>query len=145
LRHAPRVRSWNEDHLHLLAVLLTETCVFPRLVSLSFLAPHANFLHLLLSPLLRRCHLALSTIHSDLKSIGTHCTAMQDGYMTVANEYTTDESSPLSETTRSWKQLRYLRCPPLNSAAWMHLSNFPTLLKIDISGLHKSPLLQRSG
>jgi hypothetical protein len=45
---------------------------------------------------------------------------------------TTDGLLLLSETIRSCKQLRHLKCTPLDYAAWKHLSNLPTLDTVTI-------------
>lgn len=45
---------------------------------------------------------------------------------------TVAQAPHLSETIRSCKALVRLQCPPLNSAAWKHLSTVPTLLNVSI-------------
>ncbi|KAG0696282.1 hypothetical protein DFH29DRAFT_211207 [Suillus ampliporus] len=72
LRHSARVRSLTvstDEDCHLLTRIPIETCVFPRLLSLSLIVMNTRRLHFLLSPALRRCH--IDVLQSDLKSIGT--------------------------------------------------------------------------
>ncbi|OJA13284.1 hypothetical protein AZE42_05019 [Rhizopogon vesiculosus] len=38
----------------------------------------------------------------------------------------------LSETVRSCKQLKHLKCTPLDCASWKHLSDIPTLVTVRI-------------
>ncbi|KAG1751176.1 hypothetical protein EDB19DRAFT_2036014 [Suillus lakei] len=81
LRHAARVRSLHtsfDAHFEFFSVLPIETCVFPKLLSLSFMdpKPQSKYLFLFLSPTLRRCNLV--AVHPDLKSIATRCVALED-------------------------------------------------------------------
>ncbi|KAG2110870.1 uncharacterized protein F5147DRAFT_760081 [Suillus discolor] len=135
MRHAFRVRSIDissDRNFHLLTVFPTETCIFPRLQSLLWQveAPNNIYLHLFLSHTLLFFY--LSAIHPALKSIGTHCTSLEALTIGDAKDLTPDESFLLSETIRSCTQLRHLGCPPLEWEAWNHLSNLPTLLKLEI-------------
>ncbi|KAG1744564.1 uncharacterized protein EDB91DRAFT_191096 [Suillus paluster] len=99
-----------------------------------------GFLHLFLSPTLRRCF--LPAIHLDLKSIATRCAALEDLSVKVSYPYqsTADELSLLSDSVRLCKRLVTLSCPPLDWAAWEHLSNLPTLRTVTICGEVLSPL-----
>jgi hypothetical protein len=128
LRHAIRVRSFNLcissiEHFHLLTSLAIGTCVFPRLLALQVFCGSGNSprnieywqSHLILSPVLRRCFHVLESLFI--------------GYSTVR---TTDGLLLLSETIRSCKQLKHLKCTPLDYAAWKHLSNLPTLDTVTI-------------
>ena len=125
LRHAIRIRSFNLrissiKHLHLLTSLAIGTCVFPRLLALQVFCDSLKNIeywqsHLILSPVLRRCFHGLESL-----SIG---------FVTVR---TTDGLLLLSETIRSCKQLKHLKCTPLDYAAWRHLSTLPTLDTVTI-------------
>ncbi|OAX33522.1 hypothetical protein K503DRAFT_518147 [Rhizopogon vinicolor AM-OR11-026] len=132
LRHASRVRSLNvsTEHLHLLAVLPIETCVFPRLSKLSLSCEQrmdVECWNLFLSPTLRHC--TLPPFHP---SIGTRCAVLEDLCLSALNMTTAEDLDLLSDTVRSCKRLVKLRCPPLDSAAWKHLSNLHTLLTVKI-------------
>lgn len=141
LRHAHRVRSLQipfDNHFHLLSVFPIKTHMFPRLLSLSMVLHPTGYLHLFLSPTLRRCFLPL--IHPDLKLIATYCSALEDLTVKVPCPSTSDELSLLSDSVRLCKQLVTLYCPPLDWAAWEHLSNLPTLLSVAICGEVFCPL-----
>lgn len=142
LRHAHRVRSLQipfDNHFHLLSVLPIKTFIFPRLLSLSMAVHPAGYLHLFLPPTLRRC--SLSLIHPDLKLIATCCAAtLEDLTIKIPYQSTTDELCMLSDSIRLCKRLVTLYCPPLDWAAWKHLSNLPTLLSVAISGEVLCPL-----
>ncbi|KAG2125452.1 hypothetical protein DEU56DRAFT_825168 [Suillus clintonianus] len=130
LRHSARVRSMtisSNTYFRLLTALPIETCVFPGLISLSWMVQRTNIgdLHFFLSPTLLNC--SVSEFHSDLTHIGTRCAALEA--ITLLEDSGTVQ---LSATVRSCKRLKYLECPPLDSAAWMHLSTVPTLLKVKI-------------
>lgn len=134
LRHAARVRHIDipaNNYFHLLTALPVEPCVFPRLLSLSWIVQRANTgdFRFFLSPTLRRFY--TSELHSDLKCIGTHCAALEE--LTVLED---SDMALLSETVHSCTGLRRLQCPPLDSGAWMHLSTIPTLLEVKISASH---------
>lgn len=144
LRHAARVRSLNvkcSKHFHLLANLPIETCVFPSLSSLSFIVdhPHAKYLHLFLSPTLRQC--SLSVIHPDFKYIATRFAALEHLSIEPKSLYDSiaDDLPLVSDSVRLCKQLTFLCCPPLDWAAWRHISNLPTLLTVEISDSHRAP------
>ncbi|KAG2354780.1 hypothetical protein BDR07DRAFT_1608556 [Suillus spraguei] len=141
MRHAHRVRSLQipfDNHFHLLSVLPIETLIFPKLLSLSMVPHPTEYLYLFLSPTLRRCFLSL--IHPDLKLIVTCCTSLEDLTVKVPCPSTTNELSLLSDGIRLCKQLVTLYCPPLDWAAWEHLSNLPTLLSVAICGEVLCPL-----
>ncbi|KAG0694971.1 hypothetical protein DFH29DRAFT_295970 [Suillus ampliporus] len=143
LRHAARVRSLQipfDNHFHLLSVLPIETCMFPRLLSLSMVLHPTGYLHLFLSPTLRRC--LVPAVHLDLKSIATRCAALEDLSVKIPYPYqsTADELSLLSDSIRLCKRLVTLSCPPLDWAAWEHLSNLPTLCTVAIFGEVLFPL-----
>lgn len=130
LRHSSRVRNMTistNTYIHLLAALPIETCMFPGLVSLSWMVQRTNTgdLRFFLSPTLRRC--CISELHSDLHHIGTQCAALEE--FNVPGD---SDIAQLSETVRSCKVLRRLHCAPLDSTAWMHLSTTPTLLEVKI-------------
>ncbi|KAG0694970.1 hypothetical protein DFH29DRAFT_880347 [Suillus ampliporus] len=111
-------------------LLPIETCMFPRLLSLSTVPDPTKYLYLFLSPMLRRCDLPV--VHPDLKSIVTRCAALEDLSIRHNLESKADKLSLLSHSVRLCKRLVNLSCPPLDCAAWEHLSNLPTLLTIRI-------------
>ncbi|KAJ8591714.1 hypothetical protein M405DRAFT_95226 [Rhizopogon salebrosus TDB-379] len=142
LRHAARVRSlriWTDQHFHLLTILPIDTCLFPRLLQLIVTWGHledrsAKHFRRLLSPMLRRCDIsqrAVSLIHPDFKFIAA-CSPAVESLSIQTKVHTANGLMLLSETICSCKHLRYLSCPPLNSAAWTHLSNLPNLLTVRI-------------
>ncbi|KAG0703079.1 hypothetical protein DFH29DRAFT_465439 [Suillus ampliporus] len=137
LRHASRVRSLyisSDEHFHLLAVLPTETCMFPRLLLLAWQVQGADnrYLHLFLSHTLRNCYILRP--HPALKSIGTRFAALEELSIAASDESTAEELSLLAETIRSCKQLKRLDSSPLEWATWSHLCTLPTLLTMHISG-----------
>lgn len=141
LRHAHRVRSLQipfDNHFHLLSVFPIKTFIFPRLLSLSMALHPTGYLPLLMSPTLRHCFLPL--IRPDLKLIATCCTNLEDLTIKVTCESKSDELSLLSDGIRLCKRLVTLYCPPIDWAAWKHLSNLPTLLSVTISGEVLCPL-----
>ncbi|KAG1807549.1 hypothetical protein EV424DRAFT_232878, partial [Suillus variegatus] len=74
LRHSSRIRTLDiqSDHPHLLFVIPTEACVFPRLKSLSL---STTYLNLFLPHMLHRCHLL--SIDKGLQSFVTRCIALE--------------------------------------------------------------------
>ncbi|KAG1777990.1 hypothetical protein EV702DRAFT_1099212 [Suillus placidus] len=133
LRHAPRVRSLTilyDDYLHLLSVLPIETCMFPRLLSLSTDQDLNRYLHLFLSPALRRC--ALPVVHPDLISVSTRCAALEDLSIKSSFGNIAIDGQVLYGSIRLCKGLVNLACPPLNWTTWEYLSNLPTLLTLEI-------------
>jgi hypothetical protein len=85
-----------------------------------------------LPPTLRRCVLP---VYSESKSIGTHRAVLEElSIWLSAGGRTSDGLSVLSDTVRLCKRLVKLHCPPLDSAAWKHLSNLHTFLTLDIQG-----------
>ncbi|OAX35898.1 hypothetical protein K503DRAFT_339368 [Rhizopogon vinicolor AM-OR11-026] len=147
LRHAARVRSlwfgYTIHHIHLLSVFPIETCVFPRLQSLTWhVIPTTKHLHLFLSPMLRRCNVNMS---SDLKSIATRCANLES---LSIGPYSCDtvmerDLPVLCETVRSCNRIIKLSCPLLDSAVWKHFSSLPTLVTLTISGEGPNGLLDR--
>ncbi|KAG2137871.1 uncharacterized protein EDB93DRAFT_754580 [Suillus bovinus] len=146
LRHAARVRSIHLEvafnhHFRLLSVLPEKTCMFPRLQSLftASLPCPTRYLHLFLSPTLRRC--VLCAIVSDLKLIVTRCTALEHLYLMSSGPTSSDTMSILSDSVRVCKRLVTLYFPPLDWAAWEHLSNLPTLftVTVDMRSMVTSP------
>ncbi|KAG1802542.1 uncharacterized protein BJ212DRAFT_1397295 [Suillus subaureus] len=120
LHHSARIRSLNipsTDRLFpLLSVIPVDACVFPRLQSLTLFS--GTHLSLFLSHTLRHC--AVFSVNTDLpQSI-------------AVPESTADQLSILSDRVRLFKQLVTLSCPPLDWAAWKHLSNLPTLVEVGI-------------
>ena len=111
-----------------------ETCLFPRLISLSWkvhLPQDNRLLHLFLSPTLRHCYLA--TVNCDWKSI-TNCAALET--LSIMSSSIIPEAgviSRLSDTIRSCNRLVKLCCPLLDSAAWKHISNLRTLVSLEIN------------
>ncbi|KAG1865283.1 hypothetical protein F4604DRAFT_1905189 [Suillus subluteus] len=135
LRHSARVHSLNvqSDHFfHLLSVIPIEKCVFPRLRKLTWKLSTGKYLNLFLSRTLHRC--SLFTINQDLKNIVTRCAALVDLSIKKINfdASTADELSLLSDSVRLCKQLVTLSCPPLDWAAWEHLSNLPSLVRVGV-------------
>ncbi|KAG1744568.1 uncharacterized protein EDB91DRAFT_191157 [Suillus paluster] len=134
LRHAVRVRLMHitsHVHFHLLSVLPNDTCMFPRLLSLSTIARPTKYLYLFLSPTLRWC--VLPNIHLDLEFIVTRCAGLRHLSIRSFDESASDKLSLLSRSVRLCRQLVTLSCPPLDLAAWEHLSNLPTLLAVVIT------------
>lgn len=132
-RHSGRVRSLSvssDDDFHLLYFLPFDTCVFPNLLSLSWVVIFTRHLHLFLSPTLRNCYIAIVQPELVRNSIGTRCPTLAD--LDIVTMGTTARAPHLSETVRSCKALKRLQCPPLDSAAWKHLSTIPTLLDLSI-------------
>lgn len=122
----------NSDHFHLLANLPTDKCVFPSLFSLSFIVdhPYARCLHLFLSPTLRRCN--ISAIHPNFTYIATRFAALEHLSIEPFDDGVAGDPL-LFNSVRLCKQLATLFCPPLNLAAWKHISNLPTLLTVKIT------------
>ncbi|KAG1749500.1 hypothetical protein EDB19DRAFT_1904624 [Suillus lakei] len=133
LRHSHRVRSlWisSDRFFHLLSVIPAETCVFPRLRSLTWwLSTGKKYLDLFLSNTLRRCYLS---VNEDLKYIVSRCAALEDLTIEGSDVTKADELCVLSDSVRLCKRLVTLSCPPLDWAAWNHLSSLSSLLKVNI-------------
>ncbi|KAG2146003.1 uncharacterized protein EDB93DRAFT_496801 [Suillus bovinus] len=143
LEHAARVRSLSiscSEDLHLFALLPIETCMFPRLLSLTFLVRRLQhkYLYLFLSPALRRC--VLSVVTPELKSLATRCAALE--HLSVKTpewgQQPVDDRILLSDTVRLCKRLVTLSCLPLDWAAWKHLSDLPSLLKVSVRELRSA-------
>ncbi|KAG2148774.1 hypothetical protein DEU56DRAFT_909088 [Suillus clintonianus] len=133
LRHSTRVRSLNimsDGLLHLLSAIPIETCVFPRLRFLTWKPSTGKYLDPFLSPNLSHC--VLLTVNKYLQSIVTRCAALEHLEIITLHASTVDDLSLLSDSVRLCKQLTSLSCPPLDWAAWKHLSNLPTLLGVQI-------------
>ncbi|KAG1777980.1 hypothetical protein EV702DRAFT_1196777 [Suillus placidus] len=81
-----------------------------------------------------------SKILPGFKCIVTRCTALEHISISSSAVYRADMLSLLSNGVRLCKRLVTLRCPPLDLAAWEHLSNLPTLLTVAISGEVLCPL-----
>lgn len=137
LRHAARVRfmrfeSATTRDFRFLSVLPQNESMFPSLQSFTASLPcPTRYLHLFLSPALRRCGLEATDL--DLKLIATRCVALEHLSMVLA-KYSTiaDRVSALSDGIRLCKRLvtLYCRCLPLDWAAWEHLSNLSGLLTL---------------
>lgn len=135
LCHSSRIRSLNvqSDHFfHLLSVIPAGECVFSGLRSLTWKLSTGKYLNLFLSRTLHRC--SLFTINQDLKNIVTRCAALEDLSIKKLNfdASTADELSLLSDSVRLCKRLATLSCPPLDWAAWEHLSTLPDLVKLGV-------------
>ncbi|KAG2148767.1 hypothetical protein DEU56DRAFT_79738 [Suillus clintonianus] len=150
LRHSARVRSLtilSNCHFHLLSAIPLEACVFPRLQSFTWtwIRGHSDkYLNLFLAHTLLHC--SLPVISEDLNSIGTRCAALQSLFIEVCDKVTTDQLSLLSDSVRLCGQLVTLYCPPLDWAAWKHLSNQPTLLRVRINQAYSDrPWLFKQG
>ncbi|KAG2119628.1 uncharacterized protein F5147DRAFT_832332 [Suillus discolor] len=137
LHHTARVRSLRiscSADLHLFAILPIETCMFPRLLSLAFIVQRLRhkYLYLFLSPTLSRC--VLSVINPDFKSLATRCVALEHLSLQMPEweRQSADNRTLLSDSVRLCKRLVTLSCPPLDWAAWKHLSDLPSLLKVSV-------------
>ncbi|KAG2141082.1 hypothetical protein DEU56DRAFT_283068 [Suillus clintonianus] len=133
LRHSARVRFFNvssDADFHLLHAFPFDTCVFPKLQSLSWVVVFTRYLHFFLSPTLRNCYIALVQPDLAQKFIGTRCANLED--LDIVTMGTMAQATHLSETICSCTGLIHLQCPPLDSAAWKHLSTVPTLLTVSI-------------
>lgn len=133
LRHSGRVRFLSvssDDDFRLLYFLPSNTCVLPNLHSLSWVVIFTRYLHFFLSPTLRNCYIAIVQPELVQDSIGTRCAALED--LDIVTMGVMARAPHLSETIRSCKALKRLQCPPLDSAAWKHLSTVPTLLDLSI-------------
>jgi hypothetical protein len=109
LRHSARIRSltilsFDNRLVPLLSVIPVDVCIFPRLQWLSL--PSSKYLGLFLSHTLHNCSV----------------------FSGNANHAIPDQLSLLSDRIRLSKQLVTLSCPPLDWAAWKHLSNLRTLV-----------------
>ncbi|KAG1725942.1 hypothetical protein EDB19DRAFT_252415 [Suillus lakei] len=128
LRHSARIRLLNiptNQCVQLLSVIPVEACVFPRLQSLNISS--SKYLGIFLSHTLRHC--SVYPVHLP-RSIGIPHTTGWDLSIKTFDRSTADQLSLLSDRVRSCKQLVTLSCPPLDWAAWKHLSNLPTLVKV---------------
>ncbi|KAG1749498.1 hypothetical protein EDB19DRAFT_2036448 [Suillus lakei] len=133
MRHSARIRSLDVSSEHLVKLLSAipiVTGVFPRLRLLCWRLSTAKYLDLFLPRTLRQCY--LWTINDGLQSIVTRCTALELLSVHTVDASPASELSLLSDRVCSCKQLVSLSCPLLDWAAWKHLSNLPTLLRVDI-------------
>jgi hypothetical protein len=133
LRHSGRVRSMRvsfDDSFHLIYSFPSDMCVLPNLLSLAWVVISTRYLHFFLSPTLRDCYIAIVQPELAQNSIGTRCAALKD--LNIVTMGIMAQAPHLSETVRSCKALTRLQCPPLDSAAWKHLSTVPTLLDLSI-------------
>ncbi|KAG1783377.1 hypothetical protein EV702DRAFT_1061782 [Suillus placidus] len=134
LRHSGRVHSMyvpSDEELHLLRALPFEICLFPKLLSLSWVVIFTRYLHFFLAPTLRICYIAIVQPELPRDSIGTRCAVLEN--LDIDTMGVMARAPHLSETVRSCKALVRLQCPPLDSAAWKHLSTIPTLLNVSKS------------
>ncbi|KAJ8594790.1 hypothetical protein M405DRAFT_450304 [Rhizopogon salebrosus TDB-379] len=146
LRHAARVRSlivisFLEDeetrcyhHIHLLSRLPSlEICVFPRLLSLTWMVQPQDrrYVPLFFSPMLRRCCVDMNC---DFKSIARPCVVLEDLYIGPSYDWSHTAMGILCDTIRSCKCLVKLCCPLLDFAAWKYISSLPTLVTLEING-----------
>ncbi|KAG2348264.1 hypothetical protein BDR05DRAFT_508294 [Suillus weaverae] len=134
LRHSTRVRSLKISSYHLLKLLSlipTETCIFPRLRSLTWNFFTVKYLDLFLPHTLCQCYL-MSV--NELRFVVTRCAASELLSLSIQTSHpnTADGLSLLSDRVRLCKHLVTLSCPTLDWAAWKHLSNLPTLLTVSI-------------
>lgn len=134
LRHSARIRTlsiMSDYPFHLLSVILAESCVLPRLKSLTLSTKYLDFF---LPHTLHRCHLL--TVNECLQSVVIRCAALE--HLSIhppapSNaDSTADELPLLSDRICQCTQLVTLSCPMLNWAGWMHLSYLPTLLRVRI-------------
>ncbi|KAG2148799.1 hypothetical protein DEU56DRAFT_81322 [Suillus clintonianus] len=134
LRHSARVRSliipYHDRLVHFLSAIPIETCLFPRLRSLTWGLSTAKYMDLFLPHTLRKCH--LSTVNEGLKYLVTRCSALEHLSIDRFDPLAGDELSLLSDSVRLCKRLVRLSCPSLDWAAWKHLSDLPTLLGVQI-------------
>ncbi|KAG2096340.1 uncharacterized protein F5147DRAFT_391386 [Suillus discolor] len=132
LRHSSRIRTLNiqSDDPHLLSVISTDACVFPRLRSLSL---STTYLDLILPHTLHQCHLL--TVNEGLQSLVPRCIALEQLriYPQMRNGGSMAyELSLLCDRIRWCTRLVTLSCPMLDSTTWKDLSYVPTLLKLEI-------------
>ncbi|KAG1873129.1 hypothetical protein F4604DRAFT_1925623 [Suillus subluteus] len=86
-----------------------------------------NYWHLFLSPMLHCCY--QESIHTDFIS---HCAALGHLLIESFDQDIADKLSSLSDSVCSCKRLVTLTGPPLDLAAWEHLSNLHTLVGVVI-------------
>ncbi|KAG1869365.1 hypothetical protein DFJ58DRAFT_61582 [Suillus subalutaceus] len=133
LHHALHVRSLRivySNHFHLLSVLPNETCIFPRLLSLSTDQDLNRYLHLFLSHTL--CRGVLPVTHTDLISVSARCAALEELSIKSSFRNIAADGQVLFDSIRLCKGLVALVCPPLDWTTWEHLSNLPTLRTLEI-------------
>ncbi|KAG2148772.1 hypothetical protein DEU56DRAFT_782106 [Suillus clintonianus] len=134
LRHSARVQSliipYHDRLVHFLSAIPIETCVFPGLQSLTWRLSTPKYMDIFLPHTLRKCH--LSTVNETLKYLVARRSALEHLSIDHFDPRAADELSLLSDSVRLCKRLVRLSCPPLDWAAWKHLSNLPTLLGVQI-------------
>ncbi|KAG1749463.1 hypothetical protein EDB19DRAFT_2036424 [Suillus lakei] len=132
LRHSARIRSFHvlpNRLFPLLSVIPVEACVFPRLQSLRLCT--GPYLGLFLSHTLRHC--SVFTVNADLpRSIAIPGATSENLSIGTFDKSTAAQLSLLSDRVRLCKQLVTLYCPPLDWAAWKHLSDLPTLVEVGV-------------
>ncbi|KAG2348217.1 hypothetical protein BDR05DRAFT_944386 [Suillus weaverae] len=134
LRHSTRIRSLiipsTDNRLFpLLSVIPVEACAFPRLQALTLFT--TTHLGLFLSLTLCRC-----SVFPDNADDATPGTALVYSSIKTFDKSTADQLSLLSDHVRFCKELVTLSCPPLDWAAWKHLSNLPALVEVEVRGSH---------
>jgi hypothetical protein len=138
LRHSARVRSWNLQSHHLVRLLSSfpsDVCIFPRLQSFTWMTHNTKYMYLFQSHKLRYC--SILSAHEGIQSLVSRCAALE--HLNIQFDASAaEEQSPLSNSVRLCKRLVNLSCPPLDWAAWTHLSNLPTLLSVEIHAPHSA-------
>ncbi|KAG2360491.1 hypothetical protein BDR07DRAFT_1412267 [Suillus spraguei] len=135
LRHSTRVRTFalktsSYCALELLSDIPIETCLFPRLKSLTWKLSTVKYFNLFLPHTLCQCSI-LSV--KELQPVMTCCAALELLSIGTLVTNTADELSLLSDSVRLCKNLITLYCPPLDWAAWKHLFDLPTLRSVTIN------------
>ncbi|KAG1830691.1 hypothetical protein DFJ58DRAFT_873775 [Suillus subalutaceus] len=136
---AEGVRPLSADEVHQFLLIPAELYDFPRLKSLTI---STKYLNLFLSHTLHRRYLV--TVDEDLRSIVTCCATLEHLNVITpdaanAIDSTSDALSRISDIVRSCKQLVTLSCPLFDWAAWRHLSNLPTLTRLDVGDTRSDP------
>ncbi|KAG2348249.1 hypothetical protein BDR05DRAFT_956801 [Suillus weaverae] len=132
LRHSARIRSLKVSSpcfVNILSDIPIETCVFPRLMSLTWNLSTVKYLDLFLPHTLRKCYIQSV---NELQPVVTRCAALELLSILTSDAGTVNEVSLLSDGVRLCKQLVTLSCPLLNWEAWKHLSKLPTLTRVEV-------------
>ncbi|KAG2098559.1 hypothetical protein BD769DRAFT_1512937 [Suillus cothurnatus] len=88
-----------------------------------------KYMNLFQSRKLRYCSILFA--QEDMQPLVSRCAALE--HLNIQFDVSApDGQSPLSNSVRLCKRLVSLSCPPLDWAAWTHLSNLPTLLSVQI-------------
>ncbi|KAG2048810.1 hypothetical protein BDR06DRAFT_1012731 [Suillus hirtellus] len=105
----------SDDDFHLLYSFPYDTCVFPKLLSLSWVIIFTRYLRFFLSPTLRSCYIAIVQPDLARHSIGTRCPALEglDIELRSLRLYVTScsinpDNVSLFEAMSSWPQIRSL-------------------------------------